>query len=79
MPGVRDELEGPGDGIGLGVAAEGEVAEHLKEGEVTGVTDVLDVVGTQALLTGAGTDLPHGLKTLVVLLELVHSGIRQEQ
>ena len=74
-----DELPGPRDGVGLGVATEGEVAEHLEEGEVAGVADVVDVVGAQALLAGRGADLGHGLDALVVLLELVHAGVGEQQ
>ena len=77
--GLRHELVGPGNGVGLGVAAEREVAQHLEEREVTGVTNVVDVVGAQALLAGAGANLLHGLGALVVLLELVHAGVCQQQ
>ena len=74
-----DELVGPGDGVCLAVASEGEVAEHLEEREVTGVADVVDVVGAQALLAGGRTDLPPGLRALVVLLELVHAGVGEKE
>ena len=77
--GRGDELVGPGDRVGLGVAAEGEVSEHLEEGEVRGVADVVDVVGAQALLAGAGADLWHGALALVVLLELVHAGVGEQK
>ena len=77
--GARDEVVGPGDGVGLGVAAEGEVAEHLEEGEVRGVADVVDVVGAQALLAGRGADLGHGPLALVVLLELVHARVGEQK
>ena len=77
--GVGDEVIGPGDGVGLGVAAKGEVAEHLEEREVRGVADVVDVVGAQALLAGARADLGHGALALVVLLELVHARVGEQQ
>ncbi len=77
--GVGAEVKGPGDRVGLGVAAKGEVAQHLKEGQMAGVADVVDVVGAQALLAGAGADLAHGLGALVVLLELVHAGVGEQQ
>ena len=73
--GRGDELVGPLDGVGLGVAAKREVAQHLEEREVACVADVVDVVGAQALLAGAGANLLHGLGALVVLLELVHAGV----
>ena len=77
---LGDELEGPGAGLLLGDAAEGEVAEHLEEGEVTAVlADAVDVIGADALLAGAGADLLHGLLALVELLELVHAGVGEEQ
>ena len=77
---LGDELEGPGAGLLLGDAAEGEVAEHLEEREVTAVlADAVDVVGADALLAGAGADLLHGLLALVVLLELVHAGVGKKQ
>ena len=74
-----DEVIGPLDGVLLGVAAKGEVAEHLEEREVRGVADVVDVVGAQALLAGARADLGHGLLALVVLLELVHARVGEQQ
>ena len=74
-----DELPRPRDGVGLGVAAEREVAEHLEEREVARVADVVDVVGAQALLAGARADLGHGLDALVVLLELVHARVREQK
>ena len=42
---LGDELKGPSAGLLLGDAAKGEVAEHLKEGQVTAVlADAIDVV-----------------------------------
>ena len=77
--GTRDELPCPRDRVCLRVAAEAEVAEHLEEREVARVADVVDVVGAQALLAGGRADLLHGLRALVVLLELVHAGVRKEE
>ncbi len=77
--GVGDEVVRPLDRVLLGVAAEGEVAEHLEEAEVRGVADVVDVVGAQALLAGARADLGHGALALVVLLELVHARVGEQQ
>ena len=77
---LRDELEGPRARLLLGDPAKGEVAEHLEEAGVAAVrADDVDVVGADALLAGAGADLAHGLLALVVLLELVHAGVGQEQ
>ena len=77
---LGDELEGPGAGLRLGNSAEGEVAEHLEEGEVTAIlADAVDVVGAHALLAAAGANLLHRLLALVVLLELVHASVGKKQ
>ena len=77
---LGDELKGPGASLLLGDAAKGEVAEHLKEGQVTAVlADAIDVVGADALLAGDSADLLHGLLALVVLLKLVHAGVGKQQ
>ena len=50
---VGQELPAEGDGLLLEVVAEGEVAQHLEIRAVpVGLADVLDVAGTDALLTG---------------------------
>ncbi len=50
------ELPGHGDGLGLEVVPEAEVAQHLEEGAVVRVgPDDLDVGGPEALLNGGGT------------------------
>ena len=47
------KLPGPVDGLALEVIAEGEVAQHLKIGTVTGsLADVLDIRRADALLAG---------------------------
>ena len=77
---LGDELKGPSASLLLGDAAKGEVAEHLKEGQVTAVlADTIDVVGADALLAGNRADLLHGLLALVVLLKLVHAGVGKQQ
>ena len=77
---LGDELKGPSAGLLLRDAAKGEVAEHLKEGQVTAVlADAVDVVGADALLAGDRADLLHGLLALVVLLKLVHAGVGKQQ
>mgnify|MGYP000154054408 CR=1 FL=1 len=77
---LGDQLVGPGACLLLGHTAKGEVAEHLEERGVTAVgADDVDVVGTHALLARAGTDLLHDLLALVVLLELVHTGVGEKQ
>ncbi len=77
---LGDELKSPSAGLLLGDAAKGEVAEHLKEGQVTAVlTDAVDVVGADTLLAGDRADLLHGLLALVVLLKLVHACVGKQQ
>ena len=50
------------DGLLLEVITEGEVAEHLEEGAVTGgLADLVDVQGTHALLVGGHTVLRRSL------------------
>ena len=75
------ELEGPGAHFVLEVLAEAKVAHHLEERQVTRVTDVVDVVGTHALLRGRGADVGWVELLLVkeVGLELHHTGARQKQ
>ena len=74
------ELEAPGAGLRLEVVAEGEVAQHLEQREVTvGVTDVLDVVGAEALLDAGGAPerrlgLPQEVRD-----ELVHAGVGEQE
>ena len=75
------ELEGPGTHLVLEVLSEAEVAHHLEEGQVARVADVVDVVGTHALLRGRGADVGWVELLLVkeVGLELHHAGARQKQ
>ena len=54
--GAGQKLPGPVNGLLLEVIAEGEVAQHLKVGAVTGgVADILNVAGADALLAGGHT------------------------
>ena len=77
---LGDELKGPSAGLLLGDAAKGEVAEHLKEGQVTAIlADAVDIIGADALLAGDRADLLHGLLALVILLKLVHAGVGKQQ
>jgi hypothetical protein len=76
---LRAKLKRSFDGLVLAEAAKGKVAKHLKEREVTRIAYVVDVICTETLLTRACAYLTHGLETLIVLLELVHTSIRQKQ
>ena len=81
---LGQKLVGEGDGVGLEVVAEREVAQHLEEGVVArGAADVLQVVvlapGAHALLRAGGArDLAAGLAGEHVL-ELVHARIGEQQ
>ena len=79
-----DELPAPGHRVLLEVVAEGEVAEHLEEGVVTGgEPDVLEVVvlaaGADALLGGGGAGVVALLAPGEHVLELDHAGVGEEQ
>src|SRR5207244_11717870 len=81
---VDDKLPGELDRVFLEVVAEGEVAEHLEEGEVArGAPDVLEVVvlptGADALLRGGGARVVALLAPQEAVLELVHPGVREEE
>ena len=74
---LGDQLVGPGAGLLLGHAAEGEVA-HLEEGGVAAVgSDDVDIVGAHALLHEQAP-----ISFMVFLpwyLELVHSRVSEQQ
>ena len=73
------ELEAPGDRLLLEVVVERPVAEHLEEGKVRRVADLVDVSGPDALLH-VGKPLPrwmlHGAHQ--IRHERVHPGGREE-
>ena len=82
--GLRQELPGVGDRVGLEVVAEGEVAEHLEEGVVArGAPDVLQVVvlaaGADALLRGRGAGVGAPVLAEEDVLELDHPGVGEQQ
>ena len=77
---LGQELPAPGNGFALEVIAEGEVAQHLEVGTVTGgLADVLDVTGTDALLAGADTAAGRLHLTLEIGLHGSHAGVDQQQ
>ena len=77
---LGEELPAPGDGLLLEVVAEGEVAQHLKIGAVTGrLADVLDVAGADALLAGAHAVARRLDLALEVGLHRGHAGVDQQQ
>ena len=77
---LGDKFPGPLGGLGLEVIAEGEVAQHLKEGQVTGgEADIFDVVGADALLAGGDTGGGGSLLTGEVGLQGSHTGGNEQQ
>ena len=73
------ELQRPGDGVGLEVVAEREVAEHLEEGEVARrLAHVLDVRGAEAALAGGHARGGRRVDAEEVGLVLLHAGGREE-
>ena len=77
---VAGELPGEGDGLALEVVAEGEVAEHLKEGEVPGgVADVVDVNRAKDLLAVGQPRRGGLLLSEEVGLQRVHPGDSEQR
>ena len=76
---LGQQLPGHGDGVGLEIVTEAEVAEHLEEGAVIRVgPDDLDVRGPEALLNGGGPGPRCRLLAQKVRLERHHAGDREE-
>ena len=77
---LGQKLPAPGDGLVLEVVAEGEVAQHLEVGAVTGgLADVVDVAGTDTLLAGADSSSGRLHLALEVGLHGSHAGIDEKQ
>ncbi len=68
------------DGLALEVVPEGEVAEHLKEGQVAcGVADVVDVHRAKDLLTAGEARSGRGLLAEEVGLQRMHARNREQR
>ena len=83
-PGLGQQLPGEGDGVGLEVVAEREVAEHLEERVVAERgAHVLEVVvlaaDPHALLRGGRPPVVAALRAQKDVLELVHAGVGEQQ
>ena len=77
---LGDELPGPPARVLLEVVPEGEVAEHLEEGQVAGrPADVLQVDGAEALLHRGRPAVGGRLLPEEVGLERHHAGVGEEQ
>ena len=78
------QLPGPLDGVVLEIVAEGEVPQHLEEGQVPrGVADVVQVVvlapGAHALLRAGGARRRRAGGAREIVLERHHAGVDEEQ
>ena len=76
---LGDELPGERDGTLLEVVAGGrEVAQHLEEGGVAVVADLLDVLGPEGFLAGGEPGRGRPAHALEIGLERLHAGRDQE-
>ena len=77
---LGQKFPAPGNGLVLEVIAEGEVAQHLEVGAVTGgLADVVNVAGTDTLLAGADSSSGGLHLALEVGLHGSHTGIDEKQ
>ena len=77
---LGQEFPAPGNGFTLEVIAEGEIAQHLKRGAMTGsLADVLNITGSDALLAGADATAGRLHFTGEVGLHGCHAGVDQQQ
>ena len=76
---VGDELPRPLDGLALEVVADAEVAQHLEEGQVREVADLVDVGGAEALLRRGEPPVGRLLVAGVVGLERHHARGGEQQ
>ena len=80
LQGLGQEFPSPRNCLVFEVIAEGEVAQHLKEGAVAGgMADALKVRSTDALLAGANAGARGLLLTREIFLHGCHTGVDQEQ
>ena len=78
--GACQELPAPLQGLILKVITKGEVTKHLKIGAVTGsFTDIFDIAGTDAFLTGTDSSSGGLNFTGKIRLHGSHAGVDQQQ
>ena len=78
--GRGQELPAPSDGFLLEVVTEGEVTQHFEIGAVpSGLADVFNVAGADALLTGADPFPGRGLVASEPGLHRRHTGVDKQQ
>ena len=74
------EFPAPVNGLALEVVAEGEVAQHLEEGAVTGgLANVLDIAGADALLAGGNAVARRLLLAGEERLHRRHAGVDEQK
>ncbi len=74
------EFPCPADRLALEIVAEGEVAEHLKEGAVTGgLADAFDIGCADALLAGGHADIGRDCLTEEEFFQRRHAGVDEQQ
>ena len=76
---LRDQIPGPGLGLGLEVVAQGEVAHHLEKRQMRFVADLVDVGRAEALLCRGQARLRRRRLAHEVGLEGHHARAREEQ
>ena len=77
---LSQKLPGPCNGFFLKIISKREISQHLKEGTVTcGFTDVLDIAGTDTLLTGGDSASWRNLLSCKIWLQRRHTGIDDQQ
>ena len=76
----RQEFPGPVDGLLLEIVPEGEIPQHLEEGEVAGgQPHAVDVGRAQALLAGGGAGVIGLHLAQEMLFELHHAGRSEKE
>ena len=77
---LGEEFPCPGDRLDLEVIAEREVAQHLEISTVAcGLTDTLDIRGTDALLTGRYTGIRRNCLTQEIFFQRCHTRVDEQQ
>jgi len=73
----RNELPSPDNSLALEIVAEAEVAQHLEESVVNGVSNLVNIISAKAFL--ARSNAPTGWYPIAyeVRLELHHTGRRE--
>ena len=74
-----NELQREGYGILLEIVTDAEVAQHLEQGQVRGVADLVDIDRSEGLLGCRQPPVWRGRLSGEVGLELHHAGIGQQQ